>query len=165
MTYSKYGIAFLILSIATAPALAGHVKPGQWNVTSTVRFSGPEKFPPMVIGKLATQGVVYPDHPVTVNKSVCISPEAAAVDRLPTQDADDGSCDPLSFETTSDGFSGKTVCHGYLVGRVWFKVSFTGDSHYEGSTVFKGSTFGLALESRNNFSGDWNAADCNVATP
>jgi hypothetical protein len=160
MRYLRLGIALAVLSTTAAPALAGHVRPGQWKTTSTTRFTGVDKFPPMVTGRLAVQGVVYPTRPVTLDKTVCISPEDAAADRLPTQDRDDGSCDPFSFEATSGGYSGKTVCHGYLEGRVWFDVSFTSDSHYEGSTVFKGTTFGLALESRNNFSGDWSAADC-----
>jgi len=165
MASVKLGIAVLMLSVAATPVLAGHVKPGQWKVTSTMRISGPEKFPPMVTGKLAAQGIVYPKHPVTLDKTVCISPEDAAIDRLPAQDRNDGSCDPFELETTSGGVSGKTVCHGYIEGRAWFEVNFTGDNHYEGSTVFKGTTFGLALETRNTFSGDWSGADCNRAAP
>ena len=161
---TKLGIAFLMLAVA-APALAGHVKPGRWNVSNTLRISGPEKFPPMVKGKLAAQGIVYPTRPVTTDRTVCISPEDAAADRLPTQDRNNGSCDPFEFETTSGGYSGKTVCHGYIEGRAWFEVNFTGDNHYEGSTVFKGTTFGLALETRNTFSGDFSTADCNAAAP
>lgn len=161
-TFRAVLIGTAVLGFALAPAVAGHIKPGLWKITTVRRFVGPEKYPAMVIGKMAANGVHFPSRPVTTTNMVCISPEDAAIDRLPRQDADNGSCDQMTFEATSDGYEGTTVCRGEFQGRVRFDVAFEGDAHYEGKTVFKGTTYTLPLETRTNFTGDWASADCNA---
>ena len=155
-------VSTAIALLASPPAFAGHIKPGQWRITTTTRYVGVDKFPPIVTGRLAMQGIVFPTRPQTSSKTVCISPDEAAIDRLPHQNEDNGACDAMVIEPTSDGYSGKAVCDSYLAGHIWFDVSFTGDGHYEGKTVFKGKSYGLALETWNNFTGEWSGADCSV---
>jgi hypothetical protein len=157
-------IATTAVLLALAPANAGHIKPGRWHAINTIRYIGVDKFPAIMTGRLAAQGIVMPTRPVTTDRMVCITPDQAAIDRLPTQDQANPSCDDMTFEPTSDGYKGKSVCRGELEGRVWFEVSFKDDAHYEGKTIFKGTTYGLALETSNVFSGEFSNADCN-ATP
>lgn len=163
MTRTILIAATATMLLALAPAHAGHIKPGRWHITSTMRYVGVDKFPAIVTGKLAVQGIVFPTRPQTTERNVCITPDEAAIDRLPTQDQDNGACEAMTFETNADGYTGKSVCRTWLDGRVWFEVNFTGDAHYEGKTVFKGKSYGLALETWNTFSGEWSNADCNAA--
>ena len=59
----------------------GTSSPGQWHITTTPRYVGVDKFPPIVTGRLAAQGIVFPTRPQTSSKMVCISPDDAAIDR------------------------------------------------------------------------------------
>ncbi len=155
--------ASAVAILLAAPALAGHVKPGLWRITTTTRYVGVDKFPAMVTGKLAAQGIVFPTRPQTTSKTFCLTPDDAAIDRLPRQNEDNGACDAMDIKPTSDGYSGKAICQSYLEGHLYFDVSFADDGHYEGRTVFKGKSYGLAMETWNNFSGEWSGADCSVA--
>ena len=153
-------------ALAFAPAAAGHIRAGLWNVTSTIRFVGVDKIPTFALGKLAEAGVVLPTRPQTAQSMRCITPEAAAVDRLPRVTEDNGACEALNIETTSDGYSGKAICQSYLDGHVWYDVGFSGDTHYEGKIVFKGKMYRIPLETWTNFSAEWSSADCGAsATP
>ena len=152
--------------LATAPASAGHLRPGLWSLTSTIRYAGVDKIPAFVLGKLAAKGIVFPSRPQTAQVNRCITPEDAAIDRLPRLTENNGACNPMEIAVTSDGYSGEAVCQSYLAGHVWYDVSFKDDTHYEGKTVFKGKSYGLAMETRTNFSAAWSNADCNApATP
>ncbi len=155
-------LAGLALLASSSLALAGHGKAGLWNVSTTIN-SASMQMPPEVMEKMKAMGMKMGGQ--TMASQICMTAEQVKADAPPSMPENQMGCTSNITSNSGAAVTAEIVCNGRMKGRGMTRISWSGDSHYEGSYSFKGDIQGHATESSSSFKGDWVKADCGTVKP
>jgi hypothetical protein len=161
----KKAIVFLsplLLMASTGMALAGHGKAGLWNVSTTMAMPAMQ-MPPEAMEKMKAMGMKMGSQ--TMTSQICMTAAQVAADAPVAMPQNQMGCTSNITSNTASAVTAEMVCNGRMKGRGLMRISWSGDSHYEGSYSFKGDVQGHAMESSSSFKGDWVKADCGTVKP
>ncbi|MDR3415322.1 MAG: DUF3617 domain-containing protein [Nevskia sp.] len=179
-------VVLVIAALLVLPGVAlsyDHGKPGLWQVTTQMNFSG--GIPQVSAEKLALarqMGMQIPDvspeqlamikqmgisvpgtGPMT--SQICVTPAQAALTAPPELDLQQG-CLVRNVKHSGRSYTADLACSGDMQGSGHVSVTYDNDEHYSGSIQFAGKNAdGGPTETRTDFSGRWQAADCGAVRP
>lgn len=156
-------LAFVLVLTSAGLALAGHGKAGLWNVSTTLGMANVQ-IPPEALAQMKAMGMKMPGGQ-TVNSQICMTQAQVDSDTTPEMQRNDTGCTSKITSRTTAAVTADMVCNGQMKGTGRMQVSYSGDSHYEGSYDFKGTMEGRPVETSSSFKGDWVKADCGAVKP
>lgn len=104
--------AVVVTAALPCVALAAHRAPGQWEITSTMRFSqGGPQLPPELLAKMRARGVSLPGSGEPHTYKVCLTPEQAAKEDHPDL-RQDKACKVTNTAWSGNHFHSEISCNG-----------------------------------------------------
>jgi hypothetical protein len=153
----------LLLPAALLSAKEGErQKAGLWNVS--VIMQAPDES--SEIGSVLSElGLQIPDaEPVLYQ--VCITPEQAAMDRIPPLMDPDSGCRLKNSRRAGNRYFADAVCEGSMQGRGTLEATLHGPENFSGSLQFNGAMeSGMPVVLNSKAEGRWAGADCQGIQP
>src|SRR6185437_13664706 len=156
-------LSVVLVAVSAGTAMAGHGKAGLWNVSTTMSMPM-ASMPPEAMEKMKAMGMSMPSGQ-TFNTQICMTQAEVDADKPPAMTQNDMGCSGKVTGMTANGVTEDMTCNGRMKGTGHMQISFTGDSHYEGSYNFNGNMEGHPMQSSSSFKGDWVKADCGSVKP
>ena len=149
---------------------AGKGRPSLRTQTVTVNLGeAAPKISPQAEAMLKARGLTFPNLSAPTTIQICITPEQAAMDRppmTPQQREEQTGCIEQHRQTTADTASIDMVCSNErMQGTIHLEVTYTGMTHYQGSSTLVGTVLGRPTNAVTTFSGDFVSADCGSVKP
>jgi hypothetical protein len=164
---SKHFLAALLTLAVALPAAANAApkgKPGLWDITSTVQMAKMPDLPPEVLEMMKKRGMPGLGQPT--KSQICVAANDTSADAATRMQAQHGvTCTPHVISETATSAVTEVTCHGGMEGTGRSQISWRGDSHYDGSYSFKGSSHGQPQEMGTKYTGDWVKSDCGSVKP
>lgn len=152
-----------VAAIALAPsiALAGHIKPGIWKITTTLDLgAAAPQIPPEQLARLQSMGIKIPTPGEAFSTEQCVTPEMAARDAPPHMGRNDSGCTTQNQKSAASGMSADLVCNGAMKGQGTMQITYADDQHYSGGFSFKGVASGHPVDMKSTFTGEWLSTTC-----
>lgn len=159
-------IALLIVAAAASLAASAHaMKPGLWEIATTMSGGGMPAVPDAQRKQMEAMGIKMPSAAgggMSVVTKHCVTPEQAAKRQPPPSDEDPRQkCEQKDVKVSGNTVTWKIECTGER------KMTGTGSITYQGEESYKGeSTFNMQDAKRGlttmkqNYAGKWLAAAC-----
>jgi Protein of unknown function (DUF3617) len=155
------GIIVTGLTLAPQLALAGHLKPGMWKVTTVIDLGAAiSQIPPEQVTRLQSLGIKLPDPGQGITTQQCLTPEMAARDVPPHMGRNDSGCTSRNEKVSAASMSADLVCDGTMKGQGSLQMNYADHEHYTGLFTFKGTSVGHPVDLKTTFTGERVAADC-----
>src|ERR1700755_472583 len=154
------GLVASALLLAPVAALAGHGKPGLWNITSTMQMANAPQMPPEAMAMMKSRGIKMPGMGSPMTSQICMTPEQVNGDLSPAMHNHEEKCTAKVLSQTASSMKSEVTCHGRMEGVGHSEMSWRGNEHYEGTYSFKGSMEGHPQNISTRYSGDFVKADC-----
>jgi Protein of unknown function (DUF3617) len=149
------------LVLGPAVALAGHLKPGLWRVTTTIDLgAAARQIPPEQLARLQSMGIKVPTPGQAFSTDQCVTPEMAARDVPPHMGRNDSGCSAQNQKSSAAGISADLVCNGAMKGQGAMQLTYADDHHYSGGFSFKGVSAGHQVDIKSTIAGEWQSAAC-----
>jgi hypothetical protein len=156
-------ILLAALTLTAQDALAAG-KEGLWTITTTWQF-GMSRLPP-ALSDLSRQQHLKP--PVTgrpFTHYMCMT-EYEADGRQPLHmNSRDLDCANREVSMKRSAMVLESICHGPLEGVIRAQIAWRGNTHFEGTSDFRGKFRGDPSTMSSSFSADWTGADCRGVRP
>lgn len=139
-------------------------KAGLWSVTTIWQF-GMDKVPPAIAALARQQGLKPPVNGQPFIHHICMTRYEAEGSQPLHLNSRDLDC---SFRTVSmrrGVMVTESICHGPVEGVTRGQVTWRGNTHFEGSSDFKGKYRGDPARMSSTFSADYVGDDCRGVRP
>ncbi len=162
MTLRVLPVALGALMIAVSgPALALHAKPGEWQVTVKMDMAGMPQIPPEQLAKMRAMGIHLPVGGDAMTVTHCMTPEEAAMDKIPAMSKErEKYCSVQNLKTSPEGVSADVVCTGKVQGSGHMSVRFDSPERYAGKVSMNVVADGHPMNSTSTFNAQWLSAEC-----
>lgn len=157
----------LLLAALCSPFCAGAatsaLKPGQWNLTVSMKMAN---MPQLSADQLAQMKQLGIDLPVLSGKPTliaqCISPEQATLKQpINPQQKPDDQCSIENYRHSGNQVSGDMVCNGEMKAKGHFSMTVTDATHYRGKWTLQGVTRdGQPIDQSSDVSAVWVKDKC-----
>ncbi len=162
-------IAAAVLLAPAAAIAMPHGRPGLWTISTSMKMANMPQMSPQMMEMMKSRGIKMPGmggEPIV--SQICMTPDdvkegAAAQQRL--RDQHEVNCTPRVLSETSASVTTEITCHGNMEGVGHSRVSWRGDSHYEGDYSFKGSMHGHPNAMDTHYVGEFMKSDCGSVKP
>ena len=158
-----------VLLVPCAVSAMPHGRPGLWTITSTMKMANMPQIPPEALAMMKQRGMKIPGmggEPIV--SQICMTPQDVAEGALAAQrmQSEHGiKCEPRVLNESMSSVTTEIACHGEMEGVGHSRMSWHGDSHYEGDYSFKGVMHGHPNEISTSFTGNFVKADCGSVKP
>ena len=155
--------AFAALSLLAPPAHAAG-KAGLWSVTTIWQF-GINKVPPALMALARQQRLKPPVNGQPFIHHICMTPSEAE-DRQPLHlNSRELDCANRTVSMRRPLMVTESICHGPVEGVVRGQVTWRGNTHFEGTSDFRGKFRGDPARMSSSFTADWVGDDCRGVRP
>jgi Protein of unknown function (DUF3617) len=163
----KFTSSLVMAAVVLAPAaaLAGHGRPGLWNISSTMEMANMPQMPPEALAMMKSRGMKMPGmggQPIV--SQICMTQEQVNGDKPPMNNHAE-NCTAKVLSQTGTSMTSEVTCHGRMEGVGRAQMSWRGNEHYEGTYSFKGSMEGHPQQISTRYTGDFVKADCGAVKP
>jgi hypothetical protein len=155
------GIIVVGLALAPEIALAGHLKPGMWKMTTAIDLGAAvAQIPPEQLARLQSMGIKVPAAGEGITTQQCVTPEMAARDVPPHMGRNDSGCTSQNEKVSASSMSADLICSGTMKGQGTMQMTFADQEHYTGLFTFKGISSGHPVDLKSTFTGERISGDC-----
>jgi hypothetical protein len=160
-TNAALGIIVAGLALAPQVALAGHLKPGMWKVTTVFDLgAAAAKIPPEQLARMQSMGINLPALGQSITTQQCVTPDMAARDVPPRMGRNDSGCTSQNEKVSASSMSADLVCSGTMKGQGAMQMTYADPDHYTGLFTFKGTSVGHQVDLKSTFTGERVSDDC-----
>lgn len=150
-------LLLLVPFIVQAAPASKRQKAGLWDLTVTLE--APEEAAGL-LEQLKGMGLELPEAQPSLYQ-VCLTPEQAALDRIPTGFDPDSGCRVQNSRRDGNRLTADAVCDGGMQGRGSVDAVLHTPESFSGKLKFRGSTAdGIPLDTNGSVVGRWQGADC-----
>src|ERR1700730_1548010 len=159
-TGAVLGIIVVGLVLAPQIALAGHLKPGMWKVTTVFDLgAAAPKIPPEQLARMQSMGIKMPAPGQDITTQQCVTPDMAARDVPARMGRNDSGCTSQNEKVSTSSMSADLVCSGTMKGQGTMQMTYADPDHYTGMFTFKGTSAGHQVDLKSTFTGEWVSGD------
>jgi hypothetical protein len=156
-------VGVIVAGLALAPeiALAGHLKPGMWKMTTAIDLGASvPQIPPEQLARLQSMGIKVPAPGQGITTQQCLTPDMAARDAPPHIGRNDSGCISQNEKVSASSMSADLVCSGTMKGQGAMQMTFADQEHYTGLFTFKGISSGHPVDLKSTFTGERISGEC-----
>lgn len=160
---NKWLALFLFMPVVLLAAQStARQKAGLWDVSVVMQAPDEDS---EIGGVLAELGLEIPDaEPVLYQ--VCVTPEQAALDKIPTGFDPDSGCRLKNSQRSGNRYTADAVCSGRLHGQGKVQGVLHNAESFSGTLKFSGTTSdGIPVVFNGMADGRWQGADCRGVEP
>jgi hypothetical protein len=148
----------LALLLLTQGAFAAGTA-GLWTVTTIYQF-GMRVVPPALVSLARQQGLKPPVTGKPFIHHICMTEYEADGSQPLHLNSRELDCTNRTVSQRRSQMVLESICHGPLEGVSRAQITWRGNTHFEGTSNFKGSFRGDATGMSSSFTADWVGADC-----
>jgi len=156
-----FTLAALLL---TAPGAFAAGKEGLWTITTTWQF-GMSRLPPALVSLARQQGLKPPVTGQPFTHHICMTEYEADGSQPLHLNSRELDCVNRTVSMKRSQMVLESICHGPLEGVSRAQITWRGDSHFEGTSDFRGKFRGDPTRMSSSFSADWTGDDCRGVRP
>jgi hypothetical protein len=160
-TKGVLGMILAGFTLVPQVALAGHLKPGMWKVTTVFDLgAAAPKIPPEQLARMQSMGIKLPALGQDITTQQCVTPDMAARDVPPRIGRNDSGCTSQNEKVSASSMSADLVCSGTMKGQGTMQVTYADPDHYTGLFTFKGTSVGHQVDLKSTITGERVSDDC-----
>jgi hypothetical protein len=151
-----------LLLLTQGASAAG--KAGLWTVTTTWQF-GMSRLPPALVSLARQEGLKPPVTGQPFVHHICMTEYEADGSQPLHLNSRDLDCVNRTVSMKHSQMVLESICHGPLEGVARAQILWRGNSHFEGTSDFRGKFRGDPTRMSSSFSADWVGDDCKGVRP